>query len=93
METTIKLEMNQNNGEFFLFDQDKKIGELTFSIKDHYMIMSHTGVNVEYRGQGLAEKLVLAGIDYARENSLKIRPYCSYVSAYISRHEEHQDLL
>ncbi len=93
MEKRIELQDNDQQKEFFLYDGDKKIGELTFSVKDGYMIISHTGVNVEYRGQGLAEKLVLKGIDYAKENNLKIRPYCSYVSGYMMKHPEYQDIL
>ncbi|WP_068599462.1 GNAT family N-acetyltransferase [Vaginella massiliensis] len=93
METSIKLELEENQGAFYLFLDEQKIGELTFSLKDNYMIISHTGVDVEHRGQGLAEKLVNEAITYARENQLKIRPYCSYVSAYMMRKPELKDLL
>lgn len=93
METKIKLDLKGTNGEFLLMFDNQKIGELTFSLKENYMIISHTGVNVEYRGKGLAEKLVNEAVAYARDNNLKIRPYCSYVSALMMRKPEMQDLL
>ena len=36
------------------------------------IIITHTGVSLDYRGQGLAEKLVLAGIQKARREQLKL---------------------
>ena len=90
----IVLKLNENNGVFELLDeQNIAVGELTFLLRDGEMIINHTGVNPDLRGQGLAEKLVLKAVDYARENQLKIRPFCSYVSVYIGRHPEVQDVI
>jgi Predicted acetyltransferase len=90
----IELKLNGNSGVFELLDDHNfAVGELTFLKRDKEMIINHTGVNPSLRGQGLAEKLVLKAIDYAREHQLKIRPFCSYVSVYISRHPEVQDVV
>ena len=90
----IELKLNGNNGVFELIDEQRiAVGELTFLLRDQEMIINHTGVNPNLRGQGLAEKLVLKAVDYAREKSLKIRPFCSYVSVYIGRHPEVQDVV
>lgn len=90
----IVLKINDKNGVFELVDeQNIVIGELTFMLRDNDMIINHTGVNPNLRGQGLAEKLVLKAVDYARENQLKIKPFCSYVSVYIGKHPEVQDIV
>ncbi|WP_322971978.1 GNAT family N-acetyltransferase [Faecalibacter sp. LW9] len=90
----IELKKNGNNGVFELIDdQNFAVGELTFLQRDQEMIINHTGVNPSLRGQGLAEKLVLKAVEYAREHQLKIRPFCSYVSVYIGRHPEVQDVV
>lgn len=91
----IELKLNEGNGVFQLLNEDALvIGELTFLLRDdNQMIVNHTGVNPTYRGQGLAEKLVLEAVDYARDNKLKILPFCSYVSAYFSNHTEVQDVI
>jgi uncharacterized protein len=91
----IELKLNGGNGVFQLLNEDALvIGELTFLLRDdNQMIVNHTGVNPVYRGQGLAEKLVLKSVDYARDNKLKILPFCSYVSAYFSNHPEVQDVV
>ncbi|WP_313374414.1 GNAT family N-acetyltransferase [Chishuiella sp.] len=90
----IKLNLEQKNGVFELVDEtDNTVGELTFMLKDKQMLINHTGVNPELRGQGWAEKLVLEAVDYARKNQLKIIPFCSYVSVYVGKHPEVQDVI
>lgn len=91
----IILKKDENKGVFELLNDEKiAVGELTFLVKDEeQMIINHTGVNPELRGQGLAEKLVLKAIDYAREHHLKVLPFCSYVSVYIGKHPEVQDVV
>ncbi|HAD78212.1 MAG TPA: N-acetyltransferase [Flavobacteriaceae bacterium] len=90
----IELNLEGKNGVFILLDENnKEVGELTFMLKEEQMLINHTGVNPELRGQGLAEKLVLEAIDYARKNQLKIIPFCSYVSVYVGKHPEVQDVI
>ncbi|SFM90536.1 hypothetical protein SAMN05421738_10428 [Algoriella xinjiangensis] len=90
----IELKLDGKNGVFELMDeQNKAVGELTFILKEEQMIINHTGVNPDLRGQGLAEKLVLEAVDYARKNKLKIIPFCSYVSVYVGKHPEVQDVI
>lgn len=91
----IELKINDSKGVFELRDEhDIQVGELTFLVRDkEQMIINHTGVNPILRGQGLAEKLVLKAVEYARDNQLKILPFCSYVSVYIGKHPEVQDII
>ncbi|CAM3206455.1 N-acetyltransferase [Empedobacter stercoris] len=90
----IELNLEGKNGVFVMTDDNnKEVGELTFMLKEEQMIVNHTGVNPELRGKGLAEKLVLEAVKYARKNQLKIIPFCSYVSVYIGKHPEVQDVI
>jgi predicted GNAT family acetyltransferase len=43
-------------------------------------------------GNGIGSLIVRAGLDYAREQSYKVVPLCSFVAAYIRRHTEYADL-
>ncbi|MCA4780736.1 N-acetyltransferase [Empedobacter stercoris] len=90
----IELNLEGKNGVFVMTDDNnKEVGELTFMLKEEQMIVNHTGVNPGLRGKGLAEKLVLEAVKYARKNQLKIIPFCSYVSVYIGKHPELQDVI
>jgi len=56
------------------------------------VVFTHTGVPPEYRGQGLAAQLVEAGLQWAREQGLKVVPACSYTAHFLQRHPEWRDL-
>jgi predicted GNAT family acetyltransferase len=46
----------------------------------------------QLRGKGLAEKVVRAALDFARENNFKVIPSCSYVRVFIERNPEYKFL-
>ncbi len=55
-------------------------------------VITHVGVHPELRGQGIAAKITQAGLEYARVNSLKVIPLCSYAAAYIRRNPQYAEL-
>jgi predicted GNAT family acetyltransferase len=52
----------------------------------------HTFVPPALRGRGIAERLVTAGLAWARDQGLRVIASCSYVAAYLGRHPEWDDL-
>ncbi|HEY1131772.1 MAG TPA: GNAT family N-acetyltransferase [Roseateles sp.] len=66
---------------------------LDYQLSGDRVVFTHTGVPAAYRGQGLAAQLVHAGLQWAREQGLKVVPACSYVHLYIQRHPEWQNLV
>ncbi|MBQ9340515.1 MAG: N-acetyltransferase [Paludibacteraceae bacterium] len=46
-----------------------------------------------YEGQGIARQLVMAAVDFARENNRTILPVCSYAKAVLTRTDEYNDIL
>ena len=56
-------------------------------------VITHVGVHPELRGQGVAGKITQAGLEYARANSLRVIPMCSYAAAYIRRNPQYADLV
>ncbi|MBI3346598.1 MAG: N-acetyltransferase [Burkholderiales bacterium] len=69
------------------------VSVLDYELSAGRVIFTHTGVPDPYRGQGLAARLVEAGLQWAREQGLKIVPACSYVHVYIQRHPEWQNFV
>lgn len=53
----------------------------------------HTEVPPEFERRGLAKKLAVHVLDYARENNLQVNPLCPFIAAYIKRHPDYRDLL
>ncbi len=69
------------------------VAELAYYINGNVIVFTHTGVPSALEGQGVGSKLVKAGLQYARENKLKVESTCWFVSGYINRHPEVQDLV
>jgi hypothetical protein len=68
-------------------------GEMTYrKVRPGVIAIDHTGVPPAFRGQGIAEQLVLKAIADAREENFTIVPLCSYVAAQFRRHPEWSDL-
>jgi uncharacterized protein len=57
------------------------------------MAIVHTGVPSAVGGRGIAAELVAEALAWARSQSLKVDPVCSYVAVYMRRHRETRDLL
>jgi Predicted acetyltransferase len=88
------MEMKHEDGRFYFEDNDKSIGEITYShVEDGVISLDHTYVDDAYRGQGIAGKLFNAAVDYADLKSLKIVPVCPYAKAAFERKPEIRFLL
>ena len=53
----------------------------------------HTLVPEAFRGQGIAQKLAHAGLEYAKAERLGVVPYCPFVQSYLRKHPEYQALV
>lgn len=51
----------------------------------------HTEVPPALEGKGIASALAKHVLDYAKNNNLKTKIYCSFLQLYIKRHPEYQD--
>jgi hypothetical protein len=64
------------------------IAALDYYINRHGIIVgTHTEVNKDYRGQGLALLLFKRLIALADEKNTKILPYCSYIAEMLAKDE------
>jgi len=72
---------------------DSHTAELAYYLNGNVIVFTHTGVPSALEGQGLGSLLVKAGLQYARDNNLKVESMCWFVSGYIERHPEVQDLV
>lgn len=83
-----------NKGAFLIGEGNERLGEMTYSrAGDSLLIIDHTAVSDQLRGQGVGKKLVLAAVEYARQNNLKIFPLCTFAKATFDRNPEIHDVL
>ncbi len=80
-----------NNSSFFI-KIDNASSYVSYSLNDRIMELYTTYTPPQLRGKGLAEKVVKAALDYAKENNFVVIPTCSYVRVFIERHPEYKSL-
>ncbi|MBT2293540.1 N-acetyltransferase [Paenibacillus albidus] len=80
---------------FYVAGDNKDLAEITYRQDGDKgdLVIDHTRVSEELRGQGAGEELVRAVVDKAREEGLKIVPLCSYAAHQFNKHAEYQDVL
>jgi predicted GNAT family acetyltransferase len=57
------------------------------------IVLVHTEVPQPLEGHGLAAKLARFALDFARVSHLRVVPLCPYISNFIRKHPEYQDLV
>jgi predicted GNAT family acetyltransferase len=88
-----KLEVTHNpENHTFEVWIDGQLSKLDYIQDAKNFVITHVGVYPGHRGQGIAGKIVEASLQYAREQSLRVVPMCSYAAAYIRRNPKHIEL-
>ena len=91
---TIKHSESGSKGRFYIDEDGRQLGEMTYSkAGDTMIIIDHTEVSEELKGQGAGKKLVFFGAHWARENGKKVLPLCPFAKAIFQRFDEIQDVL
>ncbi|WP_071131108.1 GNAT family N-acetyltransferase [Enterococcus timonensis] len=71
----------------------EEIGEITWSnAGEDVMIVDHTYVNPDYRGNKIAQQLVFQAAEVARRDDKKIIPLCPFAKKEFETKPEYQDV-
>lgn len=91
---TKDIEVTHNPEEHrFELSADGHLAVLDYVMRDNIIIFIHTGVPPAISGRAPGVTLAQTGLEYARQNGLQVRSKCWFVSKYLRRHPEYQDLL
>ena len=89
METMI--ETTNTGGRMLAYDGEELVGRLEFSFDGNVMSIEHT--YAFKKGMGIGGILVSAANDYAVSKGLRVKPVCSFASAWYERHPQFMDIL
>lgn len=90
-----EVEVKLEDSTFYIELPGGKKALLQFELLKELGVMRliHTYTPRQFRGRGLAEKLVKQAIEKARKEGTKIEPVCSYSIYYFIHHPEDRDVL
>lgn len=89
----VKQQETESKGSFFMEVDGKVLAEMTYSkAGTERIIIDHTEVSDELRGQGAGAQLVAAAVAYVRSAGIKILPLCPFAKAMLQKHPEWKDV-
>ena len=83
-----EVEHNAAKSKFEVTLPNGEKGLLQYRLQNNSVDFYHTFVPTAARGQGIAGKLALTGLAWARRQGYKIIPTCSYIASYIQKEQE-----
>ena len=90
----IKQSDDTNHGTFEIFDADVKAGEMAYTwAGDSMLIIDHTDVEDQFRGQGIGRQLLDALVAFAREREIKVIPLCPFSKSVFDKDQSIHDVL
>ena len=85
--------LNDLQGSRFVLDVNGQKVYVLYAEDKETIDLYSTYTPPQLRGQGLAEKVVLAAFEYAKEKNLKVIPSCRYVRKFLEKHPEFENLV
>jgi predicted GNAT family acetyltransferase len=90
---TASVSRNDAASRYEVAVEGKVAGHLGFYDHEGRMVLDLTRVDDAFAGQGLAGQLVRAALDDARARGVKVVPMCPYVSGWLSRNPNFEDVV
>lgn len=81
-------------GMFFVENEGHLLAEMVYSMPTaDKMIIEHTEVSDELKGQSVGYQLVHTAVEYARTHNIKIVPLCPFANSVFKKKPEYADVL
>jgi uncharacterized protein len=89
---TIQHNHTEKGGSFYVGDLSSPTAQLVYRMENGKMIIDHTEVTEIHKGEGIGRQLVLAAVDYARQQGAKVQPLCSFARSILKHSKEYEDI-
>ena len=66
---------------------------LQYRFHENLIWLLHTEVPKKLEGKGIASALAHYGLEWAKENNIKVKVLCPFVAIYLKRHPEYNVLI
>ena len=85
----------QNNAECHRFElaADGHVAFAQYRLSLGLMTFTHTEVPKELSGRGIGSVLAQGALEFVRAQGLKVASTCPFMTAYLGKHPEFNDLL
>ncbi len=91
--STSRVVDNPEAGRFEIYADGTLAGFSAYQRNGSTVAFTHTEMDPEFEGRGLASVLIRRALDAVRAAGDSVLPFCPFVRAYITRHAEYVDLV
>jgi len=84
---------NPARSRYELYVDDELAGIADYRVQGDVVVMPHTHIDRDRRGNGLGAELVKGALDDIRASGRTVVPQCWYVAEFIDEHPEYRELL
>jgi predicted GNAT family acetyltransferase len=84
---------NNTEQQQFEVHADGEKAVLQYRFHEGLIWLMHTEVPKKLEGRGIASSLAKYGLEWAKENSIKAKVLCPFVSIYLKRHPEYNTIV
>jgi uncharacterized protein len=92
-EATVAVHRNDENHHYEAMLDGKVAGFVQFRQRPGRVILIHTETDPAYEGRGVGSALARAALDDVRARGDKAVVECPFITAYVARHPEYQDVV
>ena len=84
---------NDAASRYELYVEDVLAGTIEYRSEAGRLVLVSTVIEPAFAGQGLGSRLVAGALNDARARSEQMVPECDFVTAYVERHPDYQDVI
>ncbi|MGF1617159.1 MAG: GNAT family N-acetyltransferase [Acidimicrobiia bacterium] len=81
------------NRQFTIEVDGRVVGKAEYRMRGNTYLFTHTEVDSEFKGRGLANRLARSALDDVRDRGMTLVPLCPFIAAYIRRHPEYDEIV
>ena len=90
--TTLQITDNEQEQRFETF-VGNDVAFIAYRWQNGKLALMHTEVPPQAEGKGIAKELVKFAFELAKQQQRQVLVYCAYISSYIKRHPEYNELV
>lgn len=92
MDQALAIVNNEKEQQFQVWVGEEK-AFLEYRLYKGDIALMHTEVPDSLAGKGIASALAEYALNHARDHKIPVMVYCPFVSSYLKKHPEYQDLV
>lgn len=92
-EPAVRVVDNPGASRYELRVGERLAGHADYDAQPDGIVLTHTEIDPEFRGRGLANRLAADTLDDIRRRHLRVTPRCPFMVWYLRQHPEYADLV